>query len=241
MGLEQLSIPDWFTFRAAEDTQLWHDTLDEHDTVIRRLTDSHSDELALLKLYRRTFQIRREDAISEFAEFLMSYGMLLFRRRAQGHWLLPQLSLSTSTAIVTGDEHMRRMIANPGFLAVAAAIRSSTVGAQAARHAGKVDHREVRFGLLAELVRASLLGKHELLRAVASFVSEFNLEASRRRRAGLRSRRIEDAEFEAFAALLEHSHSAQRTGSLLGGIATCFPGLPAPRVARHEMSEAVAT
>ena len=64
--------------------------LEEHDTALRRLTDNHSEELALLEQYRRTFQTDRQEAVAAFAEFLGSYGPLVFHRRAQGHWTLPQ-------------------------------------------------------------------------------------------------------------------------------------------------------
>ena len=67
-------------------------TLEEHEVVLRRLTDSHSDEFALLKQYRRTFQIRWQESVVEFVKFLAGYGALLFKRRAQDHWVLPQFT-----------------------------------------------------------------------------------------------------------------------------------------------------
>ena len=96
MGAEQLSIPDWFELRSSEEAQLWLRALDEHETILRRLTDSHSSEFALLKQYRQIFQIDQEDAVAAFVEFLMGYGMHLFRRRAQDHWALPQFSIASN-------------------------------------------------------------------------------------------------------------------------------------------------
>jgi len=54
MAMDQLAVPDWFELRTSEHAQLWLQTLHEHDVVLRRLTDNHSDEFALLKQYRRT-------------------------------------------------------------------------------------------------------------------------------------------------------------------------------------------
>jgi len=42
---EQLPLPDWFDLRSARHASLWLRTLEEHDTIIRRLTDTHSDRV----------------------------------------------------------------------------------------------------------------------------------------------------------------------------------------------------
>jgi hypothetical protein len=224
MALEQLAIPDWFELRTPQQARLWLRTLEEHDTIIRRLTDSHSDEFALLKQYRRIFQAWREESIAEFVEFLVSYGSLLFKKRARDHWSLPQFSIGSVAPILDRDASLRTILTNPGFQAVAAAIRSSTVGAQAARHNGKPDHRELRYGLLSEIRRAGSLGRRELLERIFSFISAFNQEGARRRSAGLRSMRIRDQELWAFRALLEGLPVSEPVGSLLCGISTCLPG-----------------
>ncbi len=200
--MEQLAVPDWFDLRTSQQSQLWLQTLEEHDVVLRRLTDSHSDELALLKQYRRTFQTRWQESLVEFVEFLAGYGMLLFKRRAQDHWLLPQFTLPGVISILKRDPDIRMVIRDPGFLAVAAAIRGATVGAQAARHSGRIDHREICYGLFADIRRAGLSGRRELLATVSSFVSSFNREATRRHALGLRAACIQSSELEAFAGLL---------------------------------------
>jgi hypothetical protein len=220
MAMEHLAIPDWLDLRTSQQAQWWLQTLDEHDVVLRRLTDSHSDELALLKQYRRIFQERRRESIAEFLEFLSGYGMLLFRRRAADHWVLPQFTLHGVTPILSGDPDLGTAIGNSGLLAIAAAVRSSTVGAQAARRNGKPEHREIRYGLFSSILRAGLLGRGELLEAVSTFVSGFNREAFRRRAKGLPSAHIREGEMEAFAGLVGRLPS-KVAGSLLCGLASC--------------------
>ncbi len=222
MAMDQLAIPDWFDLRTPQQAQSWLQTLDEHDIVLRRLNDSHSDEFMLLKQYRRTFQAQWRESIAEFVTFLAGYGTLLFKRRASGHWLLPQFTLSGIMPILSRDPHLRRIAENPGFVAVAAAVRGSTVGAQAARHNGRLDHREVRYGLLGDIRRAESLGRRELLEMVFAFVSGFNREAGKRHVIGVRAAQIRDAELEAFAAVLHQSPSSVAVGSLLCGIASCL-------------------
>jgi hypothetical protein len=222
MAMDQLAVPDWFDLRTAEHAQLWLQTLQEHEVVLRRLTDSPSDEFALLKQYRRTLQAQWKESIGEFVEFLIGYGMLLFKRRSQDHWFLPRLSVRGVALILKRDPDLRAALRNPGFLAVAAALRSSTFAAQAARHNGKSNPREVRYGLLNGIRHAGLLGRRELSAAVSSFVSDFNQEATTRNRTGLRAAHIQNAEMEAFATLMERWPSKVSPGSLLCGLASCI-------------------
>jgi hypothetical protein len=144
----------------------------------------------------------------------------LFRRRAADHWLLPQFTLHGVTPILSGDSDLQKALDNPGLLAIAAAVRSSTVDAQAARRNGKPDHREIRYGLFPGILRAGLLGRRELLEAVSSFVSGFNREAIRRRARGLASAHIRDGELAAFAGLADRLPS-KVAGSLLCGLGSC--------------------
>jgi hypothetical protein len=224
MAMEQLAIPDWFSLRTAEQAKLWLRTLEVHETALRRLNDTHSDEFALLKQYRRTFQTRRDNSVKEFVEFLRDYGILLFRKRARDHWLLPQFPVESVSAILGQEPELRTILHNPGFLAAAAAVRSSTVGAQGARRNGRVDHREIRYGLLSDIHRADSLGRPQLLQEVFSFIASFNREGLRRRAAGVPSRLIENKEIRTFAALAERLPVHTRLGSLLCGIAVCRTG-----------------
>jgi hypothetical protein len=41
MAMEQMAIPDWFELRTSQRAEWWLQTLEEHDILLRRLTDSH--------------------------------------------------------------------------------------------------------------------------------------------------------------------------------------------------------
>jgi hypothetical protein len=239
MSMEQLAIPDWFQLRTAADEQLWLRTLNEHETAVRRLTDSHSDEFLLLKQYRRIFQARREESIAELVSFLENYGCLSFKKRAQDHWSLPQFKVAGVAAILERDGNLRTILRNPGFQAVAAAIRSSTVGAQAARHNGKIDHREIRYGLLSEIRRAGESGRYELLKETLSFISKFNREGTERSSAGLRFAHIRSEEQEAFRMLVEELPGSVPAASILCVAATSLPGTESAEEVQPETLQAV--
>jgi hypothetical protein len=221
---EQLALPNWFDLRSARQAKLWLNVLNEHDTALRRLTDSHSDEFALLKQYRRTFQLRREESIDAFVTFFRDYGVLLFRRRAQEHWTLPQFAVSSVSSILGRNRAFGTLIRNPGFRAVAAAVRASTMGAQAARYRGRVDHREVRYGLLEDLRRADRLGRGDLLVNVFAFIAAFNSETVRRRGVGIRAMQIQESELTAFRSQVERLPSSTSVGAMLCGLSACLPG-----------------
>lgn len=111
---------------------------------------------------------------------------------------------------------------DPGFQAVAAAIRRATVSAQVQKAMGNADHREIRYDLLHDLRRKrSLPGTSPLTEAVSDFVSMYNAENARRRE----MRRpaplnVTTEEFASFAGLLE-KHSASLVGALLCAYGTC--------------------
>ncbi|HXB74926.1 MAG TPA: hypothetical protein VNY05_42235 [Candidatus Acidoferrales bacterium] len=164
MATQQLALPDWFGLGSDRQEALWLRTIEEHEMVVRRLTDTHSDEFALLKQYRRTFQARREDSIREFVTFLAEYGQVLFRLRTQDQWTLSQFKLETVTPILGRDAGLRGWLHSRGFRAVSAAIRASTLGAQALRNQGRLDFREVRYGWLADIRRTGPVGREALLK-----------------------------------------------------------------------------
>ena len=92
--------------------------------------------------------MRREESILEFVIFLRDYGALLFKRRTQDYWTLPQFTLNGVSPILGRGSYLGNTFRNPGFRAIAAAIRASTFGAQAEKYGGRPQSREVRCGAL---------------------------------------------------------------------------------------------
>lgn len=224
IGMDQLALPNWMDLHTDEHARRWREMLDEHDTALRRLTDSNSDELGVLEAYRRTFQSDRQSAVAAFVEFLAAYGSIVFRRRAQDYWALPQFSLQSVSEIFDASPECRIILDAPGFGAVAAAIRSATFGAQGNRHQGNSTHRDIRYGLLSGIRRAGQLGRQELLSIVSELISSFNKESSRRRGAGLPAVGISEIELRGFTRLVERAPDTNLVASLLCGVSSCHRG-----------------
>lgn len=224
IGTDQFALPDWMDLHTDEHLRLWLTVLEEHETAIRRLTDSHSDECELLRLYRDTFQVDRQESIAALVRFLASYGSLVFRKRSQDGSTLPQFTLDNILPLLGASPECQTALETPGFTAVAAAIRSATFGAQGQRYYGNHSPRQVRNGLLASLQRAGQLGATELVAAVSEFIRVFNAEGLGRRNAGIRAAHIATPEMEDFERLVKRSPNTQLLTALLCGIACCHRG-----------------
>ena len=231
-SIDQLSVPDWFENATAE---IWLETLNEHDTILRRLDDAISEELMLLKKYRRFLQQQEESALPELVDFLSAYGQHIFRLRGQDKWLLPQFSAERVEAILEGNHNYKDIIGNPGFQAIANALRSATVSAQVAKRRGERNYREIQYGALPELRRKLSLSPDDFMRAVSEFIAGFNAESARRNEMGLSGFRLSQDEFAAFAELMDRAKS-DVVGSLLCAMATCKLG----KEEKEEKEEVVA-
>ncbi len=220
-AIDQLALPKWFELKTQDDADLWLGILEEHDKILRRLDDDISEELGLLKQYRRFLQDREGEAIVEFIEFLAAYGHHIFRLRGQGKWLLPQFTREKVEAILQAS--YKQILENPGFRAVADAIRSATVSAQVAKKKGS-DYREIQYGALPELRRKIAESRDGFMQAVSEFVSTFNGESARRYEQGKSGYRISQDDFAAFAQLLDERPDWETVGTLLCAMATCKLG-----------------
>lgn len=218
--IDRLTTPNWFDLRTSSEAAQWLETLEEHDKVLRRLDDKVSEELGLLKQYRAFLQSQEREADLRFVEFLGAYGHHVFRMRGQGKWLLPQFTLGKVEAILQSG--YKQVIEDPGFRAIADALRSATVSAQVAKRRGG-DYREIQYGALPELRRKIDVSRDDFMRAIADFVSTFNAESARRYEQEKSGYRISQDDFARFAELMEKPNW-EVTGALLCAIATCKLG-----------------
>lgn len=228
--VEQLALPGWFDLQTPADAEFWDETLTEHERVIRSLDDSHSDEIGMLLQYRRFLDSRGNRALKSFLEFLEQYGIFLMRERGKGQqWKHRQFQTNHLERMMEQQHDYQSILRNPGFKAVATAIRSATVGAQVLKklkQERKVteDPREIRYDLLPDLRRKRALPRlDEFLASVAEFISAYNAESARRYEEKKRSgtARVSTEQFESFVELLDQHRDASLVGAMLCAYATC--------------------
>ncbi|HTX75564.1 MAG TPA: hypothetical protein VMD29_05100 [Terracidiphilus sp.] len=223
-AIETLAVPGWFPLETEADADLWTSALEEHQAVIRRLRDNYSEEIGLILSYRRFLERRGQKALFSLLEFMGQYGIFLLRERATDpNSRRKQFQTDHLEAILNQQDEYEQIISNAGFKAVAAAIRSATVSAQAMKSAKK-EYREIRYDLLPELRRKrSLPGVGPFLASVSDFIATYNAESARRleqeKRTGIK--RVTSEDMESFTQLLLKQKDASVLGAMLCAYATC--------------------
>jgi hypothetical protein len=217
-----MSLPGWFTIDSPADATAFLATLDEHQRALRSLEDDHSDEIGLLIDYRRFLEARGEHAVAMLMDFMARYGALVLRAREQKR-KLPQFTTENLKRLVMGNaQKLSDILADPGFKAVAAAIRSATVNAQTQKAMNRSGYREIRYDLLPDLRRkSSLPGNASLVGAISQFISMYNVENARRRELGKQApRNVTTEEFEDLVRLID-VHRASTVGPMLCAYGSC--------------------
>lgn len=222
-SMTTLALPGWFPIRDAEQARDWVEILDEHRRVVRGLDDTHSDEIGLLLAYRRVLERRGDTAMWALLEFMSAYGPFLIRARDAGR-PVRGFRIHTFRRLVESMVEtlpVAPILTDPGFAAVAAAVRRATVSAQSLK-ANNQEHREIRYDLLPELRRAwSVPEDGRFVEVVADFVSKYNYENARRRETGKRApRNVSTDELAAFMRLVD-AREARLVGALLCAYGTC--------------------
>ncbi len=219
--LDTLAVPNWFPIAGPERAGAWLECLDEHRRVVQGLREDRSDEIGLLLQYRRFLERRGDLALWALLEFMGAYGQFLIRAREHKR-RVPAFTTRNFREVVMGLQPVYTgILDDPGFKAVAAAVRRATVSAQALKAMGK-DYRVIRYDLLPELRRKRVLSDSgPFIEVVSEFVSEYNVENARRREQGKPAHaNVTTEEFAAFCRQVE-LHGCSLVGALLCAYGSC--------------------
>jgi hypothetical protein len=234
-SIATLALPGWLAINSRDDALAFLSILEEHQRVVRSLEDNHSDEIGLLIQYRRFLELRGEDSIRALIDFMARYGALLLRAREQERNLAQFSTQNFGRLVMQNDQRLADVLNDPGFQAVAAAIRSATVNAQFAkanslRERRQTGYREIRYDLLPELRRkSSLPTDRPLIEAISAFIQLYNSENARQqellagnpeKRGWFPPRNVTTGEFYALVALIESFH-AHTVGPMLCAYGSC--------------------
>ncbi len=225
---ETVCIPGWFPIFSSDDADLWLAILDEHQIVIRDLSDDRSDEIGLLLAYRRFLSSRAPDSQWAFIEFLESYAPFLIRPRERGRTPHAFRTDHVERIVMENDQRSGEILKSAGFRAVADAVRRATVSAQWLKAANR-DHRDIRYELFHELRRKRALpDKEPLIETVSEFVQLYNTENAKRAEQTAKegvagrpwSRNVTTEEFTGFVELVDR-FGANLVGALLCAYGSC--------------------
>ncbi len=218
--LNTLALPDWFDIDSPEDARTWLEVLDEHRRVVSGLRDDRSDEVGLALDYRRFLQQRGRPALDALVAFMGVYGAFLLRAREQKRRVAQFTTVNLHALVRRMMAEYLNILDDAGFQAVAAAVRRSTVSAQALKARGASNYREIRYDLLSDIRRKREV-PNALVERVADFVAQYNYENARRREMGqMAPRNVTTEELRGFTGLVER-YGAPLVGSLLAAYGSC--------------------
>ncbi|WP_054670322.1 hypothetical protein [Calditerricola satsumensis] len=222
MNLSFIGLPGWFPVRTADDVEAWMNLLEEHLRLVRALDEEKAEEAELLEAYR--------DFVSggdwrALLLFFAGYGMTLFRAReraAQRAASMPSPKQSLlEVLVVKGYPHYAEIVRNPGFQAIAKAMRLATVAEQYHKARGQQVFA-IHYDLFQKLKQHARF-PDQLLAIVMDFVAEYNRENARREeqlarkgQGGRRRPNITTGEVEQFVALFDaHRQHSEALALLL--------------------------
>jgi hypothetical protein len=224
-----LALPGWFPINTSEDASVWLGVLREHDRIVMGLRDDRSDEIGLLLSYRRFLERRGDAAIWALIEFKEQYGAFVMRAngsRLSGRmrWT-PRFTDEHLRRILMGtDSHLVEIMNDPGFEAVARAVRQATVTSQNRRARQQEVWREIRYDLLHDIHRTRKVPGNAFVECITQFISRYNYENARRREMTKNPKaapaNITDEELKSFVALIGR-HGAAVVGAMLAAYGTC--------------------
>ena len=122
------------------------------------------------------------------------------------------------------NEKLLEIIDDPGFEAVARAVRQATVTSQNKRARGEDVWREIRYELLHDLHRTRKVPGNAFVECIMEFVSRYDYENARRRETKKDPKaapaNVSDEELRSFIALVER-YGASLVGALLAAYGSC--------------------
>jgi len=122
------------------------------------------------------------------------------------------------------DSHLLEIMNDPGFEAVARAVRQATVTAQNKRARQQEVWREIRYDLLHDIHRTRKVPGDAFVECITQFISRYNYENARRREVTKNPKsapaNVSDEELKSFVALISR-HGAAVVGALLAAYGTC--------------------
>jgi hypothetical protein len=229
MQMSLVALPGWFPIRNSNDAVAWLLTLEEHQRIIRALREDRSDEIGLLIAYRRFLQARGQSAFWALVEFMEKYGVLVMRvnglkEENRIRWMTRFTTENFRRIMMEADTKLGQIVENPGFEAVARAVRQATVAAQNRKARKEEVWREIRYELLHDIHRTRKVPGNAFAERISEFISLYNYENARHREIKKDPKaappNVSDEELRSFLSLIDRK-GASVVGALLAAYGSC--------------------
>ncbi len=177
MRMNEINVPRWVqNVETSEDADHYLEIITEHRRIVEGLDEAHSDEYALLRAYRHYLT---SDDLAAFLEFTRGYAHVILSRMNERK-PVTQFSVHYLEEVLMTQygKKLTPILENPGFRAIAEAIRRSTVIPQYQKSQGRESIYDIRYGLGDNLVRVAP-EKQRFVTELTNFMHLYNRETAR--------------------------------------------------------------
>lgn len=217
VNISYLHTPDFISITNRDEANEWIEILEQQKVLIENI-DEQGDAMKGLLTYRNFLGALGKSSLNYFNDFSLWYSGYLMQKLTKGNRFVRTFKIEHLNKfygyMAKNDLNLTEIIQNEGFLAVAQAIRKSTVSLQ---YTPKDQRKfEIRYGLAQQLQNKSK-SKEDLTTFVGEFVGIYNAETARNaeKNGGKAIRtNVKDSELLQFYTLLD-KNSPRLIGALL--------------------------
>lgn len=231
-----VATPDFVSYKNQDEAHGWIEILEHQKALIGNI-DEQGDAMKGLLTYRNFLGATGKSSLNYFIDFSFWYSGYLMQKLTRGNRFVRTFRIEHLNKfynyMAKNDLKLTEIIQNEGFLAVAQAIRKSTVSLQ---YTPKDQRKfEIRYGL-AQQLQSKSKSKEDLTTFVGEFVGIYNAETARNAEKNggkaIRSN-IKDSELLQFYTLLDNS-SPRLIGALLSSYGFALNKKEAPKNENEE-------
>ena len=206
-----LGLPNFVKFNSEAEGNNWIDVWQEHNKIISNIEEGNSSHISMLQNYR---QFLSTSDFNSFFDFQYKYASFLMAAKNSNNnpkskYINP-FNLYNLEVLMATSEKYSRIIKNTGFIAIARAIRNSTVNPIIFK-----EKKDVTFGLNQKIKIASRT-KDSLLTEISEFVQKYNetlmLKDYHNK---VHKKYVTTEEYEEFCKLFDEEHSSKLIAGLL--------------------------
>ena len=212
-----INTPDFIEYNSKEEGKTWIDILEEQRKIISGIEEL-GDSIQGLQAYRNFLGSMANAAFHNFNKFSFWYSGYLTQALSKEKYFVKPFNIETLNKFYinmdTQELNLTEIINNEGFLAVARAIRRSTISLQ---YTPKEQRQfEIRYGLAQQLQNKSK-SKTDLATFIGEFIGIYNAETGRyaEKNNGKAPRAtVKDAELMSFYQIID-ANPPRLVGALL--------------------------
>jgi hypothetical protein len=208
-----IGLPGWFPV-TEENADEWLEILEEHRKVLILLNEERGEEADLLFLYR---DFLSATDVQTLLEFLASYAPHVVRSRERKRFVRQFTTTNLRRLLASMGGKFKEIVDDPGFRAVAGAIRRATVTEQYHKSQGNQVF-DIEYGLFQDFKRKARFPE-QFIAALSEFVNTYDAQNARREeqlkgKPGRRRPRLSVGELDRVVELIDR-HGSETVAMLL--------------------------